>query len=83
MLGAGIQGERLPPLMDLRMQQAFEFLCERPNAKAIVSGGQGRGESITEAEAMKRIYCNAALMNHGSSRKKKRLTLMKTLKTAR
>jgi uncharacterized SAM-binding protein YcdF (DUF218 family) len=36
------------------MIKGMEFLEKYPNTKVIVSGGQGPGEDITEAEAMKR-----------------------------
>lgn len=38
----------------------MEYLSEHPDTKVIVSGGQGKGEDITEAEAME-IY----LWEHG------------------
>lgn len=38
-----------------RVDAAVKFLKEKEDVKVIVSGGQGPGEDITEAEAMKRL----------------------------
>lgn len=53
-LGAGLRGE-IPSLTLLqRLDRSLEYVKNNPNVKIVVSGGQGSGESITEAEAMKR-----------------------------
>ncbi|WP_129599639.1 YdcF family protein [Anaerophilus nitritogenes] len=54
-LGAGLKGETLSQTLLYRMNKALEYLYKYPNAKVVVSGGQGRGEDISEAEAMKRF----------------------------
>ena len=59
-LGAGIRGEQIPPLLEKRLNCALNYLHTYPDAQTILSGGQGRGETITEAEAMKRY-----LLQHG------------------
>lgn len=52
LLGAGVNGTT-PSLSLLdRLEAATEYLQSHPNCKVIVSGGQGTGEDITEAEAM-------------------------------
>ncbi len=53
-LGAGLRGEAVSLTLMERLEKGLEFLKQYPDAKVIVSGGQGRGETITEAEAMKR-----------------------------
>lgn len=53
-LGAGIRGEQIPPLLEKRLDCALEYLKTYPDSQTILSGGQGRGETISEAEAMKR-----------------------------
>ncbi len=53
-LGAGIRGEQIPPLLEGRMNCALQYLNTYPDSQAILSGGQGSGERITEAEAMQR-----------------------------
>lgn len=63
-LGAGVRGTRLSLTLTQRMQESLNYLKKYPNTKVIVSGGQGPGESITEAEAMSRF-----LINHGVDKK--------------
>ena len=52
-LGAAVYG-RTPSLSLLnRLNGALVYLQEYPDAKAVVCGGQGEGEDISEAECMK------------------------------
>ena len=53
-LGAGVNGTVPSLSMRNRLDAALEVLTEHPDCVAIVSGGQGQGEDITEAEAMYR-----------------------------
>jgi len=53
-LGCGIRGETILPTLQLRLDKCLEYLQKNPSAMVIVSGGQGRNEAISEAEAMKR-----------------------------
>lgn len=57
-LGAQIRGERVTKSLAKRLDEAVGYLDENPNCMVIVSGGQGQGENITEAEAMKRYLIN-------------------------
>jgi uncharacterized SAM-binding protein YcdF (DUF218 family) len=59
-LGAGIRGKEVSLTLQKRMDKGIEYLISNPEAFVIVSGGQGLGEEITEAEAMKNY-----LVNHG------------------
>lgn len=53
-LGARVKGE-IPSLsLQYRLDAALDYAKEYPDVKLILSGGQGPGEQITEAEAMKR-----------------------------
>lgn len=59
-LGAGLRGE-IPSLTLLqRLDKSLEYIKNNPDIKIVVSGGKGAGETITEAEAMKRY-----LTQHG------------------
>ena len=51
-LGAGIIGDKVTPLLAARIEKGIELLCYNPNAVLIMSGGQGPGEDIPESEAM-------------------------------
>ncbi|MBQ9768032.1 MAG: YdcF family protein [Lachnospiraceae bacterium] len=53
-LGAQVRGETPTLVLNARIKAAAEYLKEHPNAIVIASGGQGSGESISEAEAIKR-----------------------------
>lgn len=53
-LGAHVYGERMSANLRYRVEKACEYLKENPDTKAVLSGGQGQGEAITEAEAMRR-----------------------------
>lgn len=58
--GAALLGDR--PSLELlwRLDRALEYLKDHPGTKVVVSGGQGPGESIAEADYMK-----GYLMGHG------------------
>ena len=53
-LGARVKGETPSLALKYRMDKAYDYLLLHPDTKAILSGGQGPGEDITEAEAMRR-----------------------------
>jgi len=51
-LGAGVNGTVPSRSLKERLDAAYEYLTDHPDAVAIVSGGQGLGEEITEAKCM-------------------------------
>lgn len=51
-LGAQVKGTRVSRALRYRLDTAVAYLKENTATKVIVSGGQGTGEDITEAEAM-------------------------------
>lgn len=51
-LGAGVNGERITPLLAARIDKGIELLGQNPDAVLIMSGGKGPGENVAEAEAM-------------------------------
>ena len=51
-LGAGIIGDKVTPLLAARIEKGIELLRYNPNAVLIMSGGQGPGEDIPESQAM-------------------------------
>lgn len=52
-LGAGLQKERITDLLLRRLKAGFSLWQQNPSAVLVVSGGQGPGETIPEAQAMK------------------------------
>ena len=53
-LGAAVYGETPCLMLTQRLDAAARYLDANPDAACILSGGQGPGEDISEAEAMKR-----------------------------
>jgi len=53
-LGAAVHGDKVTWVLENRLNTAMEYLQAHPNAICVVSGGQGAGESVTEASAMKK-----------------------------
>lgn len=53
-LGAAVYGETPSVSLKNRVERAIAYLEAHPSAKAVVSGGRGEGEDITEAECMRR-----------------------------
>ncbi len=53
-LGAAVYGEEPSITLQHRLEGAARYLDGNPKTKAVVSGGQGAGEDISEAECMRR-----------------------------
>ena len=53
-LGAGVNGETPSLALRTRIDAAAEYIAYHSDVPVVLSGGQGPGESITEAECMRR-----------------------------
>ncbi len=53
-LGAGVNGEAPSLTLQTRIEAARSYLDRFPDTPAVLSGGQGGGERISEAECMRR-----------------------------
>ena len=51
-LGAAVYGDQPSLTLERRLEGALEYLNAYPDSVAIVSGGMGAGETVTEAQAM-------------------------------
>lgn len=51
-LGCAVHGTKPSLMLQTRLKAAFYYLEKNPTAKAILSGGQGPGEDISEAQCM-------------------------------
>lgn len=51
-LGAQVRGTHITNSLRRRLDSALEYQKKHPGVKVIVSGGQGPGEAVTEADAM-------------------------------
>ena len=61
-LGAGVNGTTPSLSLQVRLDAAISYLADKPDIPIVVSGGQGPGEEISEAECMYRY-----LTAHGVS----------------
>jgi uncharacterized SAM-binding protein YcdF (DUF218 family) len=53
-LGAAVHGDKVTWVLENRLNTASDYLEAHPDAICVVSGGQGPGETVTEASAMKK-----------------------------
>ena len=61
-LGAQVRGTKLCKALRRRLDTAIQYLIINPNTIAIVSGGQGDKEDISEAEAMSEYLINKGIL---------------------
>lgn len=63
-LGAGVNGEEPSAALWSRIRAAADYLADHPDVPVVLSGGQGPGEDISEAEAMRRaLWTNSEAWN--------------------
>ncbi|WP_033291892.1 YdcF family protein [Amycolatopsis jejuensis] len=60
-LGSGLLGDRVPPLLASRLDRAVQVQQRSPGALLVVSGGQGSDELTSEAAAMARYLAAAGV----------------------
>lgn len=53
-LGCQVKGENASLMLQERIDAAYDYLAAHPDASAVLSGGKGAGEAISEAECMYR-----------------------------
>ena len=51
-LGCGVNGEKPSAMLNKRIDAAYDYLTENPQAVCILSGGKGDGENLSEARCM-------------------------------
>ncbi len=79
-LGAGLRGE-IPSLTLLqRLDKSLEYIKNNPDIKIVVSGGKGAGETITEAEAMKRYLTRHGVREERIIKEEKSTNTLENLK---
>jgi uncharacterized SAM-binding protein YcdF (DUF218 family) len=79
-LGAGIRGKEVSLTLQKRMDKGIEYLISNPEAIVIVSGGQGLGEEISEAEAMKNYLVNHGIKENRIIKEEKSTSTMENFK---
>lgn len=60
-LGCAVKGSRPSRVLQERIDAAYDYLQEHPEAVCVLSGGKGRGEDISEAECMYRELVRAGI----------------------
>ncbi|NSL50665.1 YdcF family protein [Bacillus sp. P2(2020)] len=63
-----------------RVSKALEYLKENPTSKVVVSGGQGKGEAITEAEAMAQFFYENGIERDRIIKEEKSTTTFENIK---
>lgn len=60
-LGAQVRGQRITKSLAKRLDVAFDYLSQSKDTKVICTGGQGKGEDISEASAMKKYLMDKGI----------------------
>ncbi len=82
-LGAGLKGDQITLTFRNRLDKGLEFLTEHPNMKVVVTGGQGPGETISEAEAMERYLVQKGISTDRIIKEDKATSTMENFKYSR
>lgn len=62
-LGCQVKGDKPSLSLQKRADAAYRFLLKNPNSVAILSGGQGRGENISEAKCLQGLLYDRGILN--------------------
>lgn len=85
LLGCKVDGNNPGKMLAKRINAAYDYLTENPDAVCVLSGGQGRDEKITEAQAMyntltgKGISADRLIIEDKSTNTKENITNSKAL----
>lgn len=85
LLGCKVEGEKPGRMLTKRINAAYDYMTENPEAVCVLSGGQGRDEKITEAQAMydtltgKGISADRLIIEDKSTNTKENITNSKAL----
>lgn len=63
-LGCKVNGETPSLMLRYRLEATLQWLNEHPDSVAVLCGGQGAGEDITEAESMRRWLSVRGIEDH-------------------
>ncbi|MCI8596849.1 MAG: YdcF family protein [Lachnospiraceae bacterium] len=82
-LGAQVKGTRVSRALRQRLDQAVLYLREHEDTIVIVSGGQGQGEDVSEAEAMETYLVKAGIVKERIRREDKSVNTMQNISYSR
>lgn len=81
-LGAAVHGDSPSLALTHRLEGALEYLVRFPDSKAILCGGQGKGENISEAECMYFWLCEYGISSDRLIMESESTTTMENLTNA-
>lgn len=82
-LGAGLNGDQLSWTLWERVNKGLKILQDNKEMKVVVSGGQGPGEWITEAEAMQRYLVEQGISKERILKEEKSTSTMENFRYSR
>jgi len=82
-LGAGLDGTQLSKTLKQRLDQAIEYINHNHEVRIVLSGGQGPGEAISEAEAMGEYLINNGIEKERLIYEKKSTTTKENLQNSK
>lgn len=60
-LGCRVKGDVPSVALQKRADEAYFYLLQNPNSIAVLSGGQGKDENISEAMCLKKLLCDRGI----------------------
>ena len=60
-LGCRVKGDVPSVALQKRADEAYFYLLQNPNSIAVLSGGQGKDENISEALCLKKLLCDRGI----------------------
>lgn len=82
-LGCSVYGTTPSPFLKYRLDHAIELFKDGYSRTIIVSGGRGRGEDISEAQAMKKYLEGKGIDSANIKEEDKSVTTMENIKNSR
>ncbi len=82
-LGCEVRGEEPSQALKNRLDSAYRYLAENPDAKAVLSGGRGDNEDISEAECMYRYLKGRGIAEERLYKEDKSSTTYENIKFTR
>lgn len=82
-LGAKVKGKVPTKALTGRIRAAYEYLSENPNTAAILTGGQGKGEEISEASCMEQELLSMGIEKQRLRKEEKSTTTLENIAYAK
>lgn len=82
-LGAQVKGTRVSRALGQRLDRAVVYLREHEDTVVIVSGGQGQGEDVSEAEAMEAYLLDTGISEERIRKEDQSVNTMQNIRYSR